>query len=731
VWRCCCLCLLLLGCGGAAAPGVLTADPGSPLLAEVGVELDFDSSDSEGAVSYHWVFGDGDSFGPSSEQSTTHTYEAPGHYTAVLTVADEAGRSATAARQVSVHHPLLEPSPSFAARLAGSQSGETLFVVLPDFDRVAVVDVGQGELVAHVETCAGPMAVAHATGAAVLAVACPDSAQVDVLDTSGLPASNASLLHRLDLPRGSQPVAAVLSAAGDELYVVLQGTGELHRFDGVDVPSDGLTASWVREGFVDPRGLAVVGQDLLLSRHRSASDAATWFRVSRDGGTHSQHVLAFDPGPDSDTTSRGVPSYLQQVAVSPDGRVALFPSLQANTERGQFLDGLAMTHETTARAVLSRASLLDEDFGVELPPRKLFDNRDLAVAAAFAPRGEWLFVATLGSEAVEILDPWTLQTAGSFQDIGRGVDGLWVDPEGEGLWVSAGFSRELFRYPLDDFLTAGKLRERIDLRGGVPEVLDEQVLLGKQIFHRAVDVRMSGDSYLSCASCHLDGDHDGRTWDFSDRGEGLRNTSSLLGRSGLGHGPLHWSANFDELQDFEIDIRGPMAGQGFMSDEDWDVAGAPLGPAKTGRSAELDALAAYVTSLTAVPPSPFRDALGDLTVEAEAGEELFLSAETGCADCHPPPEYTDSSWLEPGLPLVHDVGTLVEGSGLRLGETLDGMDTPTLRGVWSSAPYLHDGSAATLREVLVDRNLLDLHGSTSGLSGDQVDSLVAFLQQIE
>ena len=68
----------------------------------------------------------------------------------------------------------------------------------------------------------------------------------------------------------------------------------------------------------------------------------------------------------------------------------------------------------------------------------------------------------------------------------------------------------------------------------------------KQIFY---DGRaMSQDGYISCASCHLGGDHDGRTWDFSDRGEGLRNTVDLRGRAGTAHGPVHWSGNFDEIQ---------------------------------------------------------------------------------------------------------------------------------------------------------------------------------------
>ena len=67
-------------------------------------------------------------------------------------------------------------------------------------------------------------------------------------------------------------------------------------------------------------------------------------------------------------------------------------------------------------------------------------------------------------------------------------------------------------------------------------------LLGKQIFYDAHDRRMNRDGYLSCASCHLDGDSDGRVWDFSDQGEGFRNTIALTGHGGTRQGFVHWSS---------------------------------------------------------------------------------------------------------------------------------------------------------------------------------------------
>ena len=80
---------------------------------------------------------------------------------------------------------------------------------------------------------------------------------------------------------------------------------------------------------------------------------------------------------------------------------------------------------------------------------------------------------------------------------------------------------------------------------------------------------------------------------------------------------------------------------------------------------------------------------------------------------------------------MHDVGTLRPTSGKRLGGALDGIDTPTLRGIWETAPYLHDGSAATLLDVIGDRNPDDRHGRTSALSETERAALVSYLLQID
>ena len=258
------------------------------------------------------------------------------------------------------------------------------------------------------------------------------------------------------------------------------------------------------------------------------------------------------------------------------------------------------------------------------------------------------------------------------------------------------------------------------------ERLAANVLTGKRLFYDAADTRLSRDAYISCASCHNDGGSDGRTWDFTGLGEGLRNTITLRGRAGA-QGNKHWTGNFDEVQDFEGQIRTLALGTGLMTDAQFNTGtrAQPLGDRKAGVSADLDALAAYVGSLTATDVSPLRNTNGTLTADALAGQQLFRGAGQ-CLGCHAGTDVSDSAGG-----VLRNVGTIKTSSGKRLGATLTGLDTPTLKGVWATGPYLHDGSAATLLDVMTTANGGGLHGAASSLTAAQRTQLVAYLQQID
>ena len=92
------------------------------------------------------------------------------------------------------------------------------------------------------------------------------------------------------------------------------------------------------------------------------------------------------------------------------------------------------------------------------------------------------------------------------------------------------------------------------------------------------------------------------------------------------------------------------------------------------------------------------------------GRDLFGTE--GCADCHGGAAFSDSA-----VAGLHDIGTLLPTSG-----PIPGIDTPTLRGLWMTSPYLHDGRAATIEEAI------DAHQGT-GLTPAKLSDLASYLEQ--
>lgn len=224
------------------------------------------------------------------------------------------------------------------------------------------------------------------------------------------------------------------------------------------------------------------------------------------------------------------------------------------------------------------------------------------------------------------------------------------------------------------------------------------ILLGVQFFHSAVDPRLSAEHWVSCANCHFDGQSDGRVW--QGFGDGPRNTPLLYNL--VETAPYNWSATWDEVVDVELKIRDFQAGTGLI--EDFPVAD-PLGVPHTGLSPDLDTLAIYLNSLHG-PANPNRfDA-----AQIERGKAVF--AAQGCDQCHVAQVGTNLQ--------AYEVGTgspALEKRGLAF-------DTPSLRYLWLSAPYFHDGSAALLRDVFL---LPGAHQLVQQISPQEIDSLTAYL----
>ncbi len=659
------------------------------------------SATGPGLLLYSWDFGDGSPpSAPSTDGSAVHVYAQPGRYTATAMATNVFGAGSAAGVQI-VHLPLTPLPPSGSGPIAFDDG--RVFVVNPDNGTVTALDATTLAVSWESPVGSQPRTLALSpTG--VLVVVLQEDAIARFLDPA-----TGTIVGGADFPYGSRPFGVAVSPDESAAYVTFQARGELWK----------LSSAGAVLGVTDlggsPRGVAVTAdsQKVLVTRFVSPSSHGEVWQVDAATMTvEATHTLAFDPGPDTENSGRGVPNYITSLRVSPDGTRVIIPSKKDNVARGLFVDGQLLTHESRTRTIVSELDLVA---GVEdLSARIDLDDRNMAQAVAWSPLGDLFFAATQGTNTVEVFDAYARTFVASLPT-GRAPQGLVFNGDGSRLFVHNAMSRTVSVFDTTALLAATS--NAAPLLAEVPlvatEVLSPQVLLGKQLFHDAADPRLSLDGYISCAGCHLDGGSDGQVWDFTQSGEGLRNTIDLFGRAGTGHGNVHWTANFDEIHDFENDIRGAFGGTGLMTDDDFALTSVPLGLPKAGLSPELDALAAYVSSLSEFPKSPYRPNAGEMTLEALAGKDLF--GQLGCSQCHPAPNYTDG--------LSHDVGTLQTSSG----PMTTAIDTPTLRGVWASPPYLHDGQAATLSDVLNSAT----HGGTTGLTMEQRARLVAYLQQLE
>jgi len=294
-------------------------------------------------------------------------------------------------------------------------------------------------------------------------------------------------------------------------------------------------------------------------------------------------------------------------------------------------------------------------------------------------------------------------------------------------------------------LAARQELTRVPCTPGTAEPLSASFLRGASLFHSSDDARISSNDKVSCASCHINGEVDGRTWGFHQLpgAHGPREVPSMLGLNrtfgpadpATGLGQLHRSGDRDEVQDFDHTFRSiNMGGTGFLGGDLQPELGAP----NAGRNADLDALADYLLNLDPLPHSPYRDADGSLSEAAVRGATFFAGtnrqarvADAGCIVCHlPETGFADLKF--------HDVGSRRPGTEEELNTRtpLWHVSTPTLLGVWMTPPY--DGTsgfAPTMLDLLTDAaqraGQANAHGTPDGLTTRQLRDLEAFVLSID
>ena len=415
------------------------------------------------------------------------------------------------------------------------------------------------------------------------------------------------------------------------------------------------------------------------------------------------------------TNNAGYPSTMQNMtlAPAPADTILWIPNNMINTTMGMLNFGTPLTPTNIFHACIR--------------PVRVSNNTDLATSTYFmsnsgTPVGGPIavdfkpgraYVANLHSENVTVLTVANIlapiQVA--LIPVGKGPIGIVTHPTIQRAYVANWLSRSV------TVLTTQSNSVVTTFSSVTSEVLPPQVLHGKQLFYTSKPP-LSLDGRGACASCHVFDRNDGRPWDLSQFGKHLRSTPDMRG---IGFTGAHdWTADKDEMQDHDFGIIEFAGGTGLIPSPN-----PPLGEPNRGLSQDMDDMAFYMTSILPRRGSPFRNPDGTQTADADSGEVIFNDPTVGCATCHVPPFYTDSSLLQNPF-IKHIVGTADPADT----NAAAGIDTPSLVNVWDSAPYLHHHQAATLEQVITFFNPGDQHGVTSTLTTQQQNWLVAFLKQI-
>ena len=495
-----------------------------------------------------------------------------------------------------------------------------------------------------------------------------------------------------------EPYGVVSNRKGTRVFVTLDYPGQL-------VEIDTATHSIVRTSTVGSfvRGIAIPETDerVFVTEYYTSVVKAVDVKTG--------NVVDEWPGASTDNLSR-------QVILNPKRPKAYLPHIRsrvtANHGSGSIFPYLSIVDTVDGEGKRRTRIPIDTVFSVQITSN--------AWEVGVSPDARQLYVVFAGTNdmfACNVIDD-DYREIGLRKRIVLGANprAVRVSPDNETVYV----------YNALDFNVVAFDSESLQKKATIAVTenpLTDEILAGKKLFYTALQP-MASRRWISCSSCHPDGEPDGRTW---QNPEGLRNTQSLAGMK-FTH-PIHWSADRDEVHDFEHTIRGPlMQGKGLIRGK----VNASLKTKNAGLSSQLDALAAYANSHE-VALSPH--AKNGLSNEAAKGKEIFFSAKTKCATCHSGPYFAGKAMaIDPAAKddqeirfVRHDVGTGNDDPSEKMGPAFD---TPTLLGIYRTAPYLHHGKAATLMDVITSQNKNDRHGVTSHLSGADRTALVEFLKAL-
>lgn len=604
------------------------------------------------------------------------------------------------------------PPPAYRspAALAISPDGATLYVSDRTAGCVAVMDLASRAKRREISVHGNPRGLALSADGSRLYVAERGAATVAVIDTA-----TQAVTSRI--PVGRWPVA--LLVVSDRLYVCNQ--------DRHTVSIIGLSGSAPRPVAEVPAVREPCALAATPDQRQVAVANLLALGVASDPRLAAEVTLIDAPGAKVSSSVRLPPgsTALHGICISPDGKWAYvvhqlsrFTLPVTQLERGWVnTDALSLIDMASGRRVATL--LLDDLYQGAANPSAVICSRD----------GQTLWIAHAGVHQISVVriglvqqllgghvppelaqlkdgdraniwvrlqddprlieqlenDLTALYIAGAirrFPSGGNGPRALILSPDEQQLLVANYYSGAIAI--LDP--ATGKPLGQIALG---PQPAPDAVRRGEMIFH---DATRAFQHWHSCASCHPnDGRADGLRWDFLRDGIGNpKDTPSLVGVGETE--PLNRLATREDARE------GARTGM---------LVSHMVVPTEQ----EVEDLFAYITSLRP-EPNPNRMPGGRLSPAARRGQTVF-DGKAGCVQCHPPPYFTNKK--------TYDVGTHTEN------DPPGGYDTPTLIEAFRTAPYLHDGRALTIRDVLTRCDPDSQHGNVRSLSEQEIDDLVEYV----
>ena len=540
----------------------------------------------------------------------------------------------------------------------------------------SLVDLETGRIIAEVPTGPQPFAVALSAGGDRAIVTNYDGNSVTLLEVGGA----KGLTPLATLPVGDGPRGVALSPDGAHAFVALSGEASVAV---VDLVARRVVARWPVGA--EPWHLALSDGRLVVgcSRARVVDilDAQTGKQVAR------VPVLCRN---------------LRHLAVAPGGAWAYLPGI---AERGMAVNRASIDRGWVVGNRLVRVPLTG---GNNAPPPAretlTLDKRGDATAdldgAAFSPGGRYLALTAAGTHELILLLAADLPFiayggSGDYVDTalaadparyrrialgGRPLSARWI-PNGKSVVVA---NDGLNALQIVDS-RSGQITRTIPLGGPAAPTLARQ---GEAIF---TDARRSFGAWYSCNTCHAEGHSNGGSYDtLNDGGYGKpKKTPSLRGVALTAPYTWHgWQATLPGAvrESLEKSMQGP-----------------------TPTAHDALAVTAYLETLR-FRPSPN----SNLSPAAVRGQKVF--AAKACANCHGGPNFASPVVVNAGLEEADDV--------------YPGYNPPTLRGIYDRAPFLHDGRAATLEDVLTHWHRPSALTGQPDCTPAELADLVAYLRSL-